>query len=109
MHDVVDQISLEIARRVADRLRRDPSLIEIARENLKRWDKRNANSASLLRCSREWEAILRQPIDRVCAILCAETDEGQRLRQNAPFPGVLPRQEVSEIKKAFRKSDAPSS
>jgi hypothetical protein len=106
MHDVVDRVSLEMARRVAARLRADPSLLEAARGNLERWKQRNAESPGLLRNYREWEGILKRPLDEIIAILCADTEEGQRLRQNSPFTGVLAKEEVLGIKKEFRKREA---
>ena len=36
--------------------------------------------------------------------LTAETDEGQRLRQNSPFPGIIPPEEVWEIKARHRQT-----
>lgn len=36
-HSETDQVSLEIARRVAERLRSRPELLEMARSNLARW------------------------------------------------------------------------
>lgn len=106
MHEVLDAISLELARRVAARVEANPDLVETARRNLERWKERNADSPSLLRCYREWEVILDQPVAIVCAVLCARTDEGQRLRQNSPFAGVLSPREVWEIKREFRSREA---
>lgn len=102
MHQVLDAISLELARRIATRLLSRPELIEVTRKNLRRWSARNANSPGLLRSYHEWQAILEKPLEEVVAILCAETDEGQRLRQNTPFAGILTPEEVLEIKQAFR-------
>jgi CRISPR/Cas system-associated endoribonuclease Cas2 len=39
----------------------------------------------------------------ICLILSAETEEGQRLRQNSPFAGVLSAEEVWEIKARHRR------
>jgi hypothetical protein len=97
-HSETDRVSLEIARRVAERLQAHPELLEVARGNLARWSQRNADSPSLLRCYAEWEAILSRPLDDIRGLLCAETDESQRLRQNSPFAGVLSPAEVWEIK-----------
>jgi hypothetical protein len=33
----------------------------------------------------------------IAAILTADSDEGQRLRQSTPFPGVLSKEEREEI------------
>lgn len=106
-HSEIDKVSLALARRVAERLGARPELIEVARANLSRWKQRNADSPSLLRCYSEWESILTRPLEQVCAVLVAETQEGQRLRQNSPFAGVLSPDEVWEIKDQQRHA-APS-
>jgi hypothetical protein len=101
-HSGIDAVSLSLARRVAERLRARAELLEIARANLSRWRHRNADSPSLLRCYAEWEHILTRPLEEVCTLLEAETEEGQRLRQNSPFPGVLSPAEVWQIKSRHR-------
>ncbi len=102
-----DRVSLALARQVAERLRERADLLEVARDNLWRWRERNADSPSLLRCYAEWESILTLPLEQICAQLLAETEEGQRLRQNSPFAGVLSPAEVWQIKKQERHA-APS-
>lgn len=101
-HSGIDQVSLSIARRVAERLRARPELLEVARANLSRWQQRNADSPALLRCYAEWDAILNRPLEEICVLLVAETQEGQRLRQSSPFAGVLAPAEVWEIKNRQR-------
>jgi hypothetical protein len=105
MHAVLDAVSLEIARQVAARVTARPELIQIGRENLVRWMEKNADSSALMRCYREWQGILEQPVEDVCKALCAETENGQRLRQNSPFAGVLSPEEIWEIKRNFRKRE----
>jgi len=94
-------MSRELARRIAEGLRDHPEWIELARGNLERWSTRNKDSPSLLRCYAEWQAILARPVGEICAVLTADTDEGQRLRQNSPFAGVLTPAEVWEIKRRY--------
>jgi hypothetical protein len=101
-HSRIDEVSLSMARRVVERLRACPELINVARENLSRWQQRNADSPSLLRCYAEWQAILDRPLEEVFTLLTAETHEGQRLRQNSPFAGILSPKEVWEIKSRYR-------
>lgn len=106
-HAMLDKASLEMARRVAAEVTRRPELIDLARANLDRWSQRNHDAPGLLRCYAEWRAILEKPVAEVLAILTAETEEGQRLRQNTPFVGVLSPQEVWAIKrKAWAERDA---
>lgn len=100
-HSDIDQVSLEMARRVADRLRLDPELLVIARSNLARWSRQNASVGSLLRCYAEWEAVLSRPVGDICDLLCSDSDDAQRLRQNSPFVGVLSPAEVWEIKSRY--------
>jgi hypothetical protein len=102
----MDEVSLELARHVADRLRAQPELLAVARENLLRWSQRNAGAPSLLRCYAEWQDILARPLEEICGVLCAETAEGQRLRQNSPFAGILSPAEVWQIKSAHRHATA---
>ena len=101
-HELIDEISLELGRRTAARLRQQPDLLQLAHDNLARWSKQNANVPALLRSYAEWQKILRLPLEEICAGLTAESDEGQRLRQNSPFAGVLKAREVWELKQSFR-------
>ncbi|MBL8876815.1 MAG: hypothetical protein JNM86_13550 [Phycisphaerae bacterium] len=101
-HELQDRVSMEIARRIAADLPVRPDWIALARENLRRWTERNHDAPGLLRCYAEWQAILEKPVDEVCRILTMENDEGQRLRQNSPFPGALPYKLIWEIKRQMR-------
>jgi hypothetical protein len=101
-HEVQDSISFELARRIASGLPLHPEWLELARTNLERWSRLNSNSLSLLRCYDEWEKLLERSVSEICTALTDETDEGQRLRQNSPFAGVLSPDEVWEIKSRRR-------
>lgn len=103
-HSETDQVSLELARRITDRLRGQPELVEFARANLARWSQQNSSAPSLLRCYAEWQEILSRPIDEICNLLCSESDNAQRLRQNSPFAGVLSPAEIWEIKSRFHRA-----
>lgn len=99
-------MSLDLACHVAERLRERPELIEVARGNLARWSRQNAGASSLLRCYEEWQSILARPLEEICGLLCASTDDARRLRQNSPFAGVLSPAEVWEIKDRHRHAPA---
>lgn len=101
-HELRDAISLELGRRTAERLRHQSHLLQLAHDNLARWSKQNANAPALLRCYAEWREILNLPLEEICTLLTAETDDGQRLRQSSPFAGVLNAREVWEVKQHFR-------
>ena len=102
-HAFQDAVSLALARRAAERLRASPELLALAHANLDRWARLNADTPSLLRCYAEWRSILARPLEEVCDLLCADTQQGQRLRQNSPFAGILSPAEVWEIKALIRR------
>ena len=105
-HSQTDQVSLELARRIAERMRRQPEVLDIARANLMRWSQQNFAVPSLRRCYAEWQQILSRPVEEISTLLCSESDNAQRLRQNSPFAGVLSPTEVWEIKSRFRHAPA---
>lgn len=101
-HMFQDAVSLELARRIASGLPRHPEWLDVARANLDRWTAQNKNAPSLVRCYDEWREILMRPLSEICTLLTAGTEEGQRLRHNSPFAGLLSPQEVWEIKTRLR-------
>jgi hypothetical protein len=105
-HELTDEVSLELGRRVAARLRQQPDLLRIAGDNLDRWTRLNADAPSLLRCYAEWREILKRPLEEICNLLCSDNEEARRLRQNSPFAGVLSAQEVWELKRRLRHATA---
>jgi hypothetical protein len=105
-HELQNAAGLEMGRRVAARLKASPGLLDVARANLDRWSRRNADVPSLLRCYSEWQEILNRPLAEICDLLCAENPEAQRLRQNSPFAGVLSPAEVWTIKSEVRTRHA---
>ncbi len=98
----MDEISLELGRRTAARLRQQPGLLQLAHDNLARWSKQNANAPLLLRCYAEWQDILARPLEEICSLLTSNSENARRLRQNSPFAGVLNAREVWEVKQHFR-------
>ena len=101
-HELIDEISLELGRCTAKRLRQQPELLRLAQENLARWSHLNAGAPALLRCYAEWREILHHPLEEICQLLSSESEEACRLRQNSPFAGVLSAREVWEMKHRFR-------
>ena len=83
-----------MAREVVRRWSLTEEPLKIDQENIARWMKRNADTPTLMRGYTECAEILKLPKEEVMAILLAETDEGQRLRQNSPFVGVISHQEI---------------
>lgn len=73
---VNDRAKLLHHRLVARRLRQRPGLLIDARQRLDRLAGDDL---------REWETLLRQPLDRVCAVIIGRSSEAYRLRLSSPF------------------------
>jgi hypothetical protein len=101
-HELIDEISLELGRRTAARLRQQPELLQVAHNNLARWSKHNAAAPALLHCYAEWRELLKRPLEEICSVLTSDDENARRLRQNSPFAGVLNAREVWAVKQSFR-------
>src|SRR5882724_7577602 len=77
-HQWMDACNLAMTRRIAEKIRLQPELMEIARENLRHWKNIVRPWPQALR---EWEQILaRNSQECILVILTQDNDEGQRLR-----------------------------
>jgi hypothetical protein len=103
-HHWVDMVDLKMCRRIAQKVRKNPSLMKIPRSNLRRWRRKLGYWPPALR---EWEKILEEnPIERVLRILTQDNDDGQRLRQSDPFVGILTESERRRFLKLNEKTAA---
>lgn len=101
-HEEIDRRSLALHRRVAERLRQDPSLLKVARANLERWLARDQAGDLAAESVREWQEILdTRSLEELCELLVSNDEDATRLRQSSPFAGVLSAAEVWEIKRRF--------
>lgn len=86
--DKVDPTELEndeIHRRVAVAIRRDPALIERARERLARWLPRSENDPALV----EWQIALDAlDVEQLATFLESPTPRAKRMRISSPFFGL---------------------
>jgi hypothetical protein len=85
-HRRIDQRSLALHRAIAEKLRANPSLVDIARENLDRWSQRNGRSQPYWDA---WRKLLNHPIEDVLASIVEVSERMTALRQATPFAGVL--------------------
>ena len=73
-------------------------VLQIARNNLKRWLKSESFAGSERFALLEWQEILENYTpEEIRKIITADTDEGQRLRSSSPFAGVLSEAEREKI------------
>jgi len=102
-HERIDRRSLAMHRAIAEKLRRQPELMEIARDNLARWSR--TNTASQWYWDR-WRELLQRPMEELLRVLLEESERMTALRQTSPFAGVLTPQERWAIYAEFA-SDLP--
>lgn len=87
-------MNLEMSRRVASKIRRQPALFRHAVETLEHWKRVRRPNPGL----REWERILRRnSVEKVLSILTQENEEGNRLRQTAPFCGIMSQRQSNRL------------
>ena len=97
-HDLIDKRSLELNRLVAEKIRRQPELMDLVRRRLDRTLSQPRLSESCKDALREWQVILStHSLNEVLEILTEDSDEGQRLRQSTPFTGILNQRERLKV------------
>ena len=90
-HQWLDAVDLARARRIAEQIRANPNLVEIAWTNRKRWKQMTSPWPPAFP---EWEKILaKNSLERALEILTQNNDEGQWRRQSDPFIGILTEEE----------------
>jgi hypothetical protein len=99
-HKLFDLRSLAMHTVMAEKIGRDPELLQVAHRNLRRW--RTALGTRRPAWAAEWEAILKREWPEIAALMTDPGETGTRLRQSSPFAGVLTVEERRRIYDAFR-------
>ena len=99
-HRFLDARSLAMHCRIAQKVARDPDLLNKARENLERWVAKTKGPKP--RYLREWEYILDRPWPAIAELITSMSEEAIRLRSSSPFAGVLTEDERDQVYAAFR-------
>lgn len=99
-HRLLEARSLAMHAVIAQKIDRDPKLLDIPRNNLKRWNARWEKEPPSW--YGEWRGIMNRPWPEIAAIITEPSEEGARLRQSSPFAGVLSAGERRRIYEAFR-------
>lgn len=91
---------LGMFRLIADKIERDPALLQTGLDNIVRWI---ANGADQQHRLRQWEAMIlaartsKAGMDALLTALREDSERAAHLREFAPFAGVLSREEIQEI------------
>ncbi len=95
-----EERSLALHREIARKLRDNPVLWQIPKENLLKWKGRSGYPSPALL---EWEQILKtQSHEQILGLLESNTEDAVRLRSSSPFTGILSHDERSMIFTSYR-------
>jgi Protein of unknown function (DUF1778) len=97
-HIRLDERSLALHGLVAKKLAADPSLLDLARANVRRWQSANDPPSVALA---QWERILAGPLKDIIDLLVERSEHATRLRQSSPFAGVLTDTERKAIYESY--------
>jgi hypothetical protein len=103
-HEQIDDRSRVMHALIAERVRFNPSYLDVAKSNLARWREQRKPAGGDLRTFNEWETLLNGDFDRLLELLASRDERATRLRQSSPFVGepFLSASEREEIFQAFR-------
>jgi len=99
-HRIIEARSLAMHCLAAQKIARQPKLLEQVRKTLDAWLSRYGENAP--RALEEWQALLRRPWPEVAWIITDPGEDATRLRQSSPFAGVLGPGERERVYAAFR-------
>src|SRR5436190_12931000 len=87
-HDWVDERSLALRTAIAQKIRRNPALLDVARANLERWKKTLSDEVKSVFAG--WEAMIRDwPLEALLNFVTEKSEHADRMRQSSPFSGIL--------------------
>jgi len=99
-HRIIEARSLAMHCLIAQKIGRDPRLLDVARRNLAAWSARYGDQPP--GALDEWRAILTRPWREIAALITDAGETATRLRQSSPFAGVLTPTERRRVYEAFR-------
>lgn len=99
-HRIIEARSLAMHCLAAQKIERNPALLDKVRTTLKSW--RTRYGTEMPRALDEWDKILREPWPTIAALITDAGERATRLRQSTPFAGVLTPDERERVYAAFR-------
>ncbi len=102
-HRIIEARSLAMHCLIAQKIERDPALLERVRRTLDTWRERyGKDGGGVPLALDEWQHVLREPWPVIAALITDAGERATRLRQSTPFAGVLTPQERDRVYAAFR-------
>ena len=103
-HHIIEARSLAMHCLAAQKIERDPALLDKVRATLENWRARYSDTQGndMPRALDEWQQLLREPWPAIAALIIDPGERAARLRQSTPFAGVLTARERERVYAAFR-------
>lgn len=92
-HRLAEERSIAYHRVIAERLRDQPAVLEMARQRVQSW----LDGASKPFYARKWAEVLAGDVSSIAAFLVDRSELAYELRQSTPFAGALNPRERWEI------------
>jgi hypothetical protein len=104
-HPWLDQLGLRYHEAIAQKLRAEPNLRQVAVDNIDHWMARNDYPLSVQKSLLWWRDMLtRAPLEDLIAVMLDPSETGNQRRQNTPFPGILTQDERRAIRQAHEEA-----
>jgi hypothetical protein len=94
-YPILDARTLDLHRRVAEKVRADPQLFDQAAETLKRW--RNVSAPHSQPYLAEWARLMALGIEECLRVATGETEYATALRKSSPFSVLLTAEEQRDF------------
>ncbi|KHD05862.1 hypothetical protein PN36_30865 [Candidatus Thiomargarita nelsonii] len=91
--------TIEFGKAICDKLEQNPSLIQVALDNIQRWEQKGGVDIAF----REWKVLLDGSRQKIYDILTGTDSKSQRIRSSNPFVGILTEEERHQINKKYLK------
>ena len=104
LHRLADERRLAYHLAIAERLRREPGALELARQRVQGWLEAGDRAPFY---ARKWAEILTGDLPSIAAFLIERSELADELRQSSPFAGVLRPQERWQIWRETRDRFSP--
>jgi len=103
-HIRIEERSMALHREVAERIRRNPKLMDEAVKNIQRYLKKlYSEGRTPVSALLEWQELLEnQSLEEILGLMVSDSERARRLRQSSPFAGILTPQERWRIYEAYR-------
>lgn len=103
LHRLAEKRSIAYHRLIAERIRRDPTVLEGARARVRSW---MSTTGTVPFYARKWDEVLSHDIDAIASFLVEDSDLARELRQSTPFAGALSPTERWEIWRAVGATES---